>query len=69
MNSFSWLNATRTKSIVALLGDVVLLLHNQLQLALPLNVGVLTVLDHVVDRPTGQNGRIVEENALSNQGS
>ena len=45
------LNGTRTKSIVALLGDVVLLLHNQLQLALPLNVGVLTVLDHVVDRP------------------
>ena len=44
-------SGTRTKSIVALLGDVVLLLHNQLQLALPLNVGVLTVLDHVVDRP------------------
>ena len=50
MNSLSWLKATRTKGIVALLGDVVLLLHNQLQLALPLNVGVLTVLDHVVDR-------------------
>ena len=69
LNSLSWLNDTRTKSIVALLGDVVLLLHNQLQLALPLNVGVLTVLDHVVDRPTGQNGRIVEENALDNKGS
>ena len=51
LNSLSWLKAKRTKSIVALLGDVVLLLHDQLQLALPLNVGVLTVLDHVVDRP------------------
>ena len=51
MNSLSWLKAKHTKSIVALLGDVVLLLHDQLQLALPLNVGVLTVLDHVVDRP------------------
>ena len=50
------LNGTRTKSIVALLGDVVLLLHNQLQLALPLNVGVLTVLDHVVDRPAAKWG-------------
>ena len=49
--ALSWLKAKHTKSIVALLGDVVLLLHNQLQLALPLNVGVLTVLDHVVDRP------------------
>ena len=49
--ALSWLNGTRTESIVALLGDVVLLLHDQLQLALPLNVGVLTVLDHVVDRP------------------
>ena len=37
-----------TKGIVALFGDVVLLLHHQLQLRLPLDVGVLTVLDHVV---------------------
>ena len=40
-----------TKGVVALFGDVVLLLHDQLQLRLPLDVRVLAVLDHVVDRP------------------
>ena len=40
-----------TKGVVTLFGDVVLLLHDQLQLRLPLDVRVLAVLDHVVYRP------------------
>ena len=38
-----------TEGIVTLFGDVVLLLHDQLQLGLPLNVRMLAVLDHVVN--------------------
>ena len=38
-----------TEGIVTLFGDVVLLLHDQLQLGLPLNVCMLAVLDHVVN--------------------